>query len=73
MVDVDTLNRHLVTAHAGRVMLGGLVHILTPARACELAAWLVAMADVSSALTTGLDDFDADDHFKRALEAIRNT
>jgi hypothetical protein len=65
---VDTANHCMVAPHRRLVVVQRPPHQLTPAHACELAAWLVAMAEVAS-----MGEFDADAHFAEALEAVRNT
>lgn len=72
MPDVDTFNRHFITVHKGLVVIQRPGHQLTPEHACELAAWLVCMAETAG-ITGDQKDFDADAHFAKALEGVRNS
>lgn len=66
---VDPTNRHLVSSTGAKVIVGGFMpRQLTREQACELAAWLVTMADIA-----GGADFDAEMFFARAMHEIRNT
>ena len=72
MADVDTVNRHFLTVHKGLVVVQRPAHQLTPAHACEMAAWLVCMAELAA--STAVDqEFDAENHFNEALKAVRNS
>lgn len=71
---VDTMNRHMVVAHKGRVHI--LVpRDLTPVQACELAAWLVVGAEMATHQRPdeAIGVFDPDEHFAAALAAVRKT
>lgn len=69
---VDPTNRHFVATRAGRVLVQVFPRTLTPMQACELAAWLVCMAEIAD-VTSGTGIFDAEEFFDRALAAVKAT
>ena len=80
-MEIDTLNRFGVTSYRGQVVVQIQPTRLTSKEAIELAAWLVAIADVNASCMTGNDvtdtekaiSADAAAVFAKALDAVRNT
>ncbi len=73
MSEIDTLNRCLIAVQSGQVIVQRPPHRLTPEHACELAAWLVCMAETACLAYGNHKTFDADDHFAKALNMVRNS
>lgn len=58
--EIETMNKFMVSVHAGDIAILGLKRSITKDEALLLAAWLVALADEG-------------DKFDLVLEAVQNT
>jgi hypothetical protein len=61
--EIDTSNGQMVGVREHRIVVQFPWQVMTPAEALRHAAWLVALAE----------GIDADLHFSKILEAVRNT